>query len=251
MIQCGLLGEKLPHSYSPQIHAMLGHYAYTLFEKTEDALASFLRDGEWDGINVTIPYKKKVLPYLSELSPTAEMIGSVNTIIRRADNTLFGDNTDVYGFMMMVVHSKISVENKKTLVLGSGGASASVLAALREMHAKPVVISRTGENNYQNLYLHKDAEIIVNTTPVGMYPHTGVSPLDLTGFSHLTGVLDLIYNPDRTALLLQAEELGIPCENGLYMLVAQAKRSAELFLGKNLPDGEIDRIYQALKEEKK
>ena len=246
MIRCGLLGEKLCHSYSPQIHAMLGHYEYTLYEKSEDELEQFLLHGVWSGINVTIPYKKKVLPYLSELSPTAAMIGSVNTIIRKADHRLYGDNTDVYGFMKMVEHSKISVENKKVLVLGSGGASASVVAALREMHAKPVVISRTGKDNYDNLYRHMDAEIIVNTTPVGMYPNAGVSPIDLSGFSFLSGVLDLIYNPVRTALLLQAEKLGIPCENGLYMLVAQAKRSAELFQGQVIPDAEIDRIYQAL-----
>lgn len=248
MIKCGLLGEKLGHSYSPQIHGMLGGYEYQLFEVERDNLAAFLKSSEWSGLNVTIPYKKLVIPYLDSLSETAQTTGSVNTIIRKEDGTLFGDNTDVYGFMLMVSHSGIKLENKKTLVLGSGGASAAVVAALKKLGAKPVVISRSGVDNYDNIDRNSDAEAIVNTTPVGMYPNVGVSPLDISIFHGLTGVLDVIYNPARTELLLQAEKKGIPTENGLYMLVAQAKRSSELFTGRMIEASEIDRIYHILAE---
>lgn len=247
MLYCGLLGKKLSHSYSPEIHKMLGRYKYDLFEKEEHEIESFFKNSTWDSINVTIPYKKTVIPYLDSLSDTAKKTGSVNTIIRDLDGKLYGDNTDVYGFCELLRHSGISVSNKKTLILGSGGASASIYAALEKLNAAPVVISRTGENNYNNLERHYDAEIIVNATPVGMYPNAGVSPLDLSVFPHCVGVLDAIYNPARTALLMQAEELGIPFENGLYMLVAQAKRSSELFTGIAIPDAATERIYRKLK----
>ncbi|MCQ2401291.1 MAG: shikimate kinase [Lachnospiraceae bacterium] len=246
MNRYGLLGEKLTHSFSPLIHKMLGNYEYGLYEKTCSEVENFLKNGDFKGLNVTIPYKKTVIPYLSSLSDTAKYTGSVNTIIRTDDGSLYGDNTDVYGFLRMVGHSGISVDGKKALVLGSGGASASVVSALMALNAEPHIISRNGENNYENLYLHYDAEIIVNTTPLGMYPDTGVSPVDLSHFKKLSGVFDLIYNPARTALLLQAEKLGIPYENGLYMLVAQAKKSAELFMGHEISDMETDRIYRTL-----
>lgn len=246
--KCGLLGEKLGHSFSPQIHSMLGDYEYKLYEKNRDELNDFIRCGDWDGLNVTIPYKKEVVPVLDEISETAAGIGSVNTIIRRADGTLFGDNTDAYGFTKMVEHSGISVSGKQSLVLGSGGASVAIVYALKQMGAMPVVISRSGENNYNNLEKHVDAEIIVNTTPVGMYPNVGVSPIELDGFNNLSGVLDIIYNPALTKLLLDATKRDILCGNGLYMLVAQAKRSSELFAGCDIEDSEIDRIYRALCE---
>ncbi len=247
MLHCGLLGKKLAHSYSPYIHKMLGSYQYELYEKEEHEIESFLKSGSWNGLNVTIPYKKAVLPYLDSLSAVAQKTGSVNTVIRNSNGELYGDNTDVYGFCEAIRHSGISVSHKKALILGSGGACAAVLAALEALDAIPVVISRSGENNYQNLERHKDAEIIVNTTPLGMYPNVGVSPVDLSVFPHCTGVLDLVYNPGRTALLLQAEALGIPFENGLYMLAAQAKRSSELFTGTAIPDAETERIYRNLK----
>ena len=246
MLKCGLLGGKLPHSYSPMIHGMLGDYDYSLFEKEEDKLQTFLESDEWDGLNVTIPYKKAVIPFLSSLSDTARAVGSVNTIVRNAEGELFGDNTDVYGFMEMVRHSGIFVEDKKVLVLGSGGASQSVVYALRIMNARPIVISRSGEDNYSNLNKHSDAEIIVNTTPVGMYPNVEETPLDIGIFPKLSGVLDIIYNPSKTTLLLQAEKLSVPSENGLYMLVTQAKRSSEIFTGKNIEDGIVDRIFHKL-----
>ena len=250
-MKCGLLGRKLGHSYSPQIHGLLGDYSYALFEKEPEELASFLKNGDFTGINVTIPYKKDVIPYLDALSPAAQKIGSVNTIVRRADGSLFGHNSDYFGFVSLVKHSGIAVEGKKVLVLGSGGTSNMVVTALRDLGAAPVVISRSGENNYGNLHLHSDASVIVNATPVGMYPNTGVSPIDLNRFPKLDGVLDVIYNPAKTQLLLDAEKLGIPHENGLWMLVAQAKEAAEYFTGKKLPDSCIEKIHGILSRQMK
>ena len=247
MLKCGLLGEKLGHSYSPQIHSMLADYEYKLFEKSPEELEDFLKSGEFDGLNVTIPYKKSVMPYCAELSPTAAQIGSVNTIVRRSDGSLYGDNTDAFGFENLIVHNGIGVKGKKALVLGTGGASVTAQAVLKNLGASEVVvISRKGEDNYENIAKHTDAEIIANTTPVGMYPNNGKAAVDLTQFPKLSGVLDVVYNPARTALLLQAEKLCIPCAGGLYMLVSQAKRSCELFTGKSIPDSEIDRIERVL-----
>lgn len=220
MKRCGLLGEKLGHSYSPYIHKELGDYSYNLFEKKPEEVEAFLKSGELDGMNVTIPYKKTVFPFLDEVSELAQEIGAVNTIVRRADGTLYGDNTDAYGFTEMVRYSGIEVAGKKVLVLGNGGASKAVQASLRRLNANFVIISRSGENNYENLDRHADADVIVNTTPVGMFPKTGESPVDLDRFENLSGVLDIVYNPSRTEILLQAEAAGIPSLNGLYMLVA-------------------------------
>ena len=245
-MKCGLLGRKLGHSYSPQIHACLGDYPYVLFEKEPEELEDFLKNGDFTGINVTIPYKKDVIPYLDEISPVARKMGAVNTIVRRPDGTLFGHNTDYFGFASMVKRSGLAVTGKKALVLGSGGASNTVVAVLTELGANVVIISRSGENNYANLHLHADAAVIVNTTPVGMYPNTGVSPVDLGLFPKLEGVLDVVYNPARTQILLDAEKRGLPHENGLWMLVAQAKEAAEYFTGSRIEDTEIERIYQKL-----
>ena len=245
-MKCGLLGRKLSHSYSPQIHSYLGDYSYDLFEKEPEELEGFLRNGDFTGLNVTIPYKKEVIPYLDDLSPVAKKMGAVNTIVRRADGTLFGHNTDYFGFCSMVKKSGLDVNGKKVLVLGSGGASNTAVAALNELGAKVIVISRTGENNYENLSRHYDARVIVNTTPVGMYPNTGTTPVELDSFDDLEGVLDVIYNPQRTLLLLDAENLNIPTENGLWMLVAQAKESAEYFLGSQLDDSIIPEIHKKL-----
>ena len=247
MLKCGLLGKKLGHSYSPEIHAALADYEYRLYERGEDELEAFLKEGDWDGLNVTIPYKKTVMPFCAELSERARRIGSVNTLVRRPDGGIYGDNTDAYGFEKLVRRSGIEPAGKKALVLGSGGASVTVCAVLRELGVGSVtVISREGEDNYENLSRHRDAELIVNTTPVGMYPNNGASPLDLSAFPLCAGVLDVVYNPARTALLLQAEELGIAHAGGLYMLVAQAKRAAELFTGRTIDDAVIDKIASGL-----
>ena len=246
-MQCGLLGEKLGHSYSPQIHAELADYDYRLYEKAPDEVEDFVRHGDWHGLNVTIPYKKTVIPFCDELSETAATIGSVNTLLRRSDGTIFGDNTDAFGFETLLTQTiPDSITGQKALVLGTGGASVTVCAVLRRHGAEVVTISRSGENNYENLDRHADARLLVNTTPVGMYPKNGVSPVDLALFPKLACVLDVVYNPARTALLLQAERLSIPHAGGLTMLVAQAKRSSEIFLGNTLPDGEIARITKKL-----
>ena len=245
-MKCGLLGRKLGHSYSPQIHSCLGDYSYDLFEKEPEDIESFLKNGDFTGINVTIPYKKDVIPFLDELSPIAKKMGAVNTIVRRRDGSLFGHNTDYFGFASMLKRSGLDVENKKVLVLGSGGASNTVCAVLEEQNAHVVIISRHGENNYDNLSLHSDVSVIVNTTPVGMYPNTGISPVDLTLFPELEGVLDVIYNPARTQLLLDTEKLGLVNENGLWMLVAQAKESAEYFTDTKIDDSIIGHIHRKL-----
>ena len=246
-MQCGLLGRKLGHSYSPAIHSMLADYSYELFEREPEEVGAFLRSGDWSGLNVTIPYKKTVLPYCAELSDTARAIGSVNTLVRRPDGSICGDNTDACGFETLVRISGIKVKGKKVLVLGSGGASVSVCYILRRLEAGSVtVISRGGADNYDNLDRHADAEIIVNTTPLGTYPNNGSAAVDLTAFPRCEGVLDIVYNPARTALILQAEKLGIPCASGLTMLVAQARRSSELFTGDSIADSEVERITAAL-----
>ena len=245
-MRCGLLGRTLGHSYSPQIHRLLGDYEYDLFEKEPEEVASFLKSGDFTGLNVTIPYKKAVIPCLDALSPAAQALGAVNTIVRRADGTLFGHNSDYFGFAYLVRQSGLDVAGKKALVLGSGGASNTVVAVLKALGAEPVVISRSGENNYGNLSRHADASLIVNATPVGMYPNTGVSPVDLRQFPRLEGVLDVVYNPARTQLLLDAEALGLPCANGLWMLVAQAKESAEYFTGRPIDDAVIPSIHDKL-----
>jgi len=247
MLKCGLLGEKLGHSYSPAIHSMLADYEYKLYERSPEDVEAFVRHGEWDGLNVTIPYKKTVMPFCDQLSETAKRIGSANTLVRRADGSIFGDNTDAYGFERLVRRSGIQVQGKKALVLGSGGASVTVCDVLQTLGAASVtVISRGGENNYGNLERHADAQIIANTTPLGMYPNTGKAAVDLRQFPKCEGVLDVVYNPARTALMLQAEALNIPCASGLYMLVAQAKRSSELFTGTSIDDSQIDRIEHIL-----
>ena len=246
-MKCGLLGEKLGHSWSPEIHRRLGDYEYLLYERKEEELEAFLRRGDWHGMNVTIPYKKKVIPFLDELSPTARALGSVNTIVRREDGTLFGDNTDVYGFEEMVRYFGFPLSGMKTLVLGNGGVSASVREAMRRLGASPVLtVSRSGEYNYQNLELQADADFIVNTTPVGMYPAVDASPVDLAVFPSLRGVIDIIYNPPETVLMRQAREKGIQTCNGLYMLVAQAWRAAEAFLAREIPVRIVEEIYQEM-----
>ena len=250
-MQCGLLGRKLSHSYSPQIHKSLGSYSYCLYEVEPDNLEDFLSSAKFSGLNVTIPYKKEVIPYCSELSERARKLGAVNTIVCRADGSLIGHNTDYFGFQSMLKKSGLSVSGKKALVLGSGGASATVVAVLEEAGAHTIVISRNGENNYQNISRHTDAAVIVNATPVGMYPDVDHSPIDLSIFPKLEGVLDLIYNPARTKLLMQAEAMNLVAENGLWMLVAQAKESAEWFTGSLINDDCIATIHNALQNQMK
>ena len=245
-LKTGLIGKKLGHSFSPQIHSFLADYEYKLYEMEENEVGDFLFSCGLDALNVTIPYKKTVIPYLKEISETAKRIGSVNTIVRR-NGELYGYNTDYYGFSYMVSLSGIKIKEKKVLVLGSGGASLTVKAVLNDLGAGEIItVSRSGEDNYENISRHKDADVIVNTTPVGMYPNNGASPVDLSIFDALSGVLDLIYNPSVTKLLYDAKALGIPCINGLSMLSSQAKRAAELFTGREITEDPTPAIVKSI-----
>ena len=242
----GLLGRKLGHSYSPQIHNLLGGYPYELFEREPEDMADFLKNGDFDGINVTIPYKKTVIPCLDEIDPLAKRLGAVNTIVKRSGR-LIGYNSDYFGFLSTVQRTGIDVTGKKALILGSGGASSTARAVLEDLGARVTVISRNGENNYENLHLHANAAVLVNTTPLGMYPDTGKAAVDVSRFPALEVVLDVVYNPARTQLLLDCERVGIPAFNGLWMLVAQAKQSAQWFLDRELPDPLVADIHRKLK----
>lgn len=248
-MRCGLLGEHLTHSYSPQIHALLGEYSYELFEVAPDALAEFLRSDRFDCLNVTIPYKRAVVEFCATLSDAARALGSVNTLVRRPDGTLHGENTDLDGFRWLLERNGGVQPGEKALVLGTGGASQTVQAVLRAAGAEVTVLSRRGEQNYSTLAAHADATLVVNATPVGMYPNNGARLIDLDLLPQCRCVLDLIYNPARTRLLLDAEERKIRCENGLSMLVAQAKRAAELFTGKMIPDAVCTDILRTLERE--
>ena len=232
MKQYYLIGETLGHSHSPRLHALLGDPGYALRPMPPDALDAFLTARAFDGLNVTIPYKRAVLPYCAALGETARAIGSVNTVVKRADGTLFGDNTDAFGFARMAAKAGIAFAGRKALVLGSGGTSLTACHVIRAAGGEPVVVSRHGETTYADLPRHADASVIVNATPVGLYPDVDASPVDLALFPRLAGVLDVVYNPLRTRLLQQAEALSIPHAGGLTMLVWQAVRARELFDGR-------------------
>ena len=245
----GLLGRTLKHSYSVPIHRALGNDNYALFELEPEALGAFLSRPDIGGLNVTIPYKLDVMAYCDVLDETARSIGSVNTIVRLSDGKLAGYNTDAYGMQYMASRAGISLQDKKVVILGSGGASLTAQYVAKTAGAREiVVVSRNGENNYDNLTRHADAEILINTTPVGMYPHTGELPADTALFPACEGVLELVYNPRRTALLFRAEEMKIPCAGGLSMLTAQAKAAEELFFGMAIADGENERVLRLLRQ---
>ena len=243
----GLIGKKLGHSYSPQIHSLLGDYTYRLYEMEEADVEQFLKKRDFNGINVTIPYKKTVMPFLDRIDEKAAKIGCVNTIVKEADGTLTGYNTDYYGFDYMLTKGGIEIKDKKVLILGSGGASLTAKAVAEDKKAKEIIIvSRSGENNYENISRHFDADVIINTTPVGMYPNNLVAPLSPDGFYKLSGVADVIYNPKATKLILEAQKRNINCISGLYMLAAQGKKAAEYFFGKAFDDKIIDYIVKKL-----
>ena len=243
-LKCGLLGKKLSHSFSPKIHGELADYSYSLIELSEDEVGRFLKGGNFDALNVTIPYKKTVMPYLDEISDKARRIGAVNTITKTKSGTLRGDNTDYYGFWHTVETSGIAIKNQKVLILGTGGASLTAKTVCEDMGAEEITfVSRSGETNYENVYEKcADTEVIINCTPVGMYPKNGISPIVLEKFKNCKGVIDMIYNPAKTELLISAEKLRIKCVNGLTMLVAQAKKACELFLDQKISDDEIGKI---------
>ncbi|MBQ4603221.1 MAG: shikimate kinase [Clostridia bacterium] len=248
----GLLGRKLGHSLSPEIHSLLCDYEYKLYPTEPEGLDGFFSDTRLKGFNVTIPYKIEAFNRCDEISETARKVGSVNTVIRRSDGTLYGDNTDYFGFSCMAEKCGCNFIGKKVLILGNGGASLTVRRVAYDFGAKKIItVSRTGANNYENISRHYDADIIINTTPVGMFPNNGERLIDLSKFTNCKKSLDLIYNPARTVFLLDAEKLGIDCINGLYMLVAQALRAAEIFTDKRLSFSEIDRIYNIIMNRQK
>ncbi len=245
----GLIGNPLGHSYSPRLHALLGDEGYTLCPLPPEKLDAFLTGRDFLGLNVTIPYKRAVIPYCDVLGETAQAIGSVNTLVKRADGMLLGDNTDAYGFAKMAESAGIDFAGKKTLVLGSGGTSLTACHVVRAAGGEAVVISRHGEDDYEHLDRHADAAILINATPVGMYPAVAATPVDLARFPMLVGVLDVVYNPLRTRLLQQAEELGIPHAGGLSMLVWQAARARALFDGQEQPVQTVLAAELALRRE--
>ena len=248
-MEYGLLGERLGHSFSPQIHRDLAGYDYQLLPTPPEAVEDLFARRAFQGLNVTIPYKRMVMPLCDEIDPRAAAIGAVNTVVNR-NGRLTGYNTDIDGFLYMARRAGVDMAGKKVVILGSGGTSRTARAAAGELGAREIVtVSRRGEDNYQNLSRHADAQVLVNTTPVGMYPNWGQSPVSLESFPALEGVLDVVYNPLRTALLLQAEERGLPRSCGLPMLVAQAKRAAELFTGQNINDSRTETVLHGLREQ--
>lgn len=243
-----LIGRALGHSYSPELHTRLGmdsDYSYTCVELEPEELEAFFASNPYDGFNVTIPYKKAVLPFLSSLSAEAERLGSVNTVLK-TENGYSGDNTDYAGFSYLLRSSGFDVRGKKALILGNGGVSPTVRAVLEDAGAKEIAVISHKENTDETLSRHGDTALLVNASPVGMYPHNLESPADLAHFPSLACVLDLIYNPFETALLRQARLRGIRALGGISMLTAQAKRAAELFSGHSLPDARTEQVTKQM-----
>ncbi len=249
----GLIGEKLGHSFSKEIHEQIANYTYDLIPLSKQEFPIFMQERNFNALNVTIPYKKDVIPYLDHIDPFAKEIGAVNTIVN-IDNQLIGYNTDFYGFQYMLEQHNIQVKNKKVVVLGNGGASCAIQAVLKHKKAKEiVVVNRTKYENtisYDECYqYHTDAQIIVNTTPVGMYPNINNTPIQLASFPKCEAVLDVIYNPIFTSLCIAAKNANITYVGGLEMLIAQAKQSIEHFTGKSLPTSIIGEVYHKMLQE--
>ena len=246
----GLIGKTLKHSFSKTIHQMLGDYEYELYELNEDALEQFVNSKTLNGYNVTIPYKTQIIQYLDDISESAKEIGAVNTVVLK-NGKYYGDNTDIYGMIYMFKRANIVIKDKIVMILGTGGTSKTARATARRLGAKEIiVVSRTGELNYDNYYLRADAEIIINTTPVGMYPDNYSCSIDLQKFNNLYAVADVVYNPSLTAFLYQAKLKGVKYTGGLSMLVAQAKYASEEFLCKTYSDEIIERIIYKLEKDK-
>ena len=250
----GLLGKKLGHSFSKDIHNTLGEYSYDLIEVEESNLSEFIKRKEFSGLNVTIPYKEAVIPLLDEIDDAAKAIGAVNTIVNRGGR-LFGYNTDFYGMERLIAHLKINVKNKVVAILGSGGTSKTAYAVANHLGAKEVFkvsrIESADAIGYDRLYDRADeVDIIINTTPLGMFPDTNGCPVDVARFSNLSGAIDAVYNPLRTKLVIKAQKRGIRSEGGLYMLVAQAVRASEIFIDTKYDEKITDKIYRKILREK-
>ncbi len=250
----GLIGEKLGHSYSKDIHEMLADYKYDLYPLEKDEFKPFMERHDFKAINVTIPYKQDVIPYLDEIDENAKAIGAVNTIVNK-NGRLCGHNTDFSGFLYMLQKHNIDVAGKKCVVLGAGGASKAVVAVLNKLGAGEVVIVDIVKTEHSITYeecfeRHADADFIANASPVGMYPKCDLSPVDLTRFPKCKAVADVIYNPLQTKLITQAKDLGMTGVNGLEMLVAQALYAVEFFLDTKLDEAKIDEVFQTLYQKK-
>ena len=250
----GLIGERLGHSFSKEVHAMLSDYDYEIREVARDGLDSFMQKADFKAINVTIPYKESVIPYLSYISEEAKLIGSVNTIVNR-NGKLYGYNTDFAGMVALINKMRLSLKGKKTVILGTGGTSKTAKAVAMSLGADPILtVSRTKKDgciDYNELIQgHLDAQIIINTTPIGMYPDNFSSIIDITPFERLEGVIDAIYNPIRTKLVVDALDGGIKAEGGLYMLVAQAVYASEIFLDTKYPIEKLNKIFKKIKRKK-
>lgn len=243
-LKCGLIGRKLGHSFSSMIHNSLADYSFELYELEPDELESFVKNGNLDAFCVTVPYKKDVMPFLDEISKEALNIGAVNVVVRKKDGKLYGYNTDYFGFDYMVRSSGISIKGKKAIVFGRGGASATVCALLRAKGTTELVTVGPEDNTHENLLQHSDADIVVNATPIGMYPNNGEVPADLSYFPECKAVFDVIYNPSRTAIMIEAEKREITAVGGLSMLVAQAAKAFEYFTGEQYENGIIERIIE-------
>ena len=254
-MEYGCIGEHLTHSFSKEIHAKLFPYSYELCELAPDEVDEFLRARDFRAINVTIPYKQTVMPYLDEIEETARKIGAVNTVVNRGGK-LYGYNTDFLGMRALIKKMGISLKNKKVLVLGSGGTSKTAAAVAEHLGALCVLRVSRGETDGCITYAeaekeHSDADIIINTTPCGMYPKNGTAAIDISRFPALSGVVDAVYNPLRSALVLAARERNIPAEGGLYMLVAQAVYAAEYFKDTKIEKEKIDKVYSEILSKKK
>ena len=250
----GCIGEKLTHSFSKEIHNLLFDYDYKIQEIPKGELHNFMTRKDFKAINVTIPYKQDVIPYLDWISDTAMQIGAVNTIINR-DGKLYGYNTDFSGMTALIKRQGIEIKDKTVLVLGSGGTSKTAVAVAKSLDAKAVIrVSRTAKEDcitYEDMYERFcDAEVIINTTPCGMYPNIIGEPIDIDRFTNLEAVVDAIYNPLRSNLVVKAEQKGINAIGGLYMLVAQAAQAAELFVDENVPIEKIDKVYHEIVKQK-
>lgn len=248
------IGEHLRHSFSKEVHNALADYEYEIFEVAKNELDAFMKKRDFLGINVTIPYKEAVIPYLYEIDEAARAIGAVNTVVNK-NGKLYGYNTDFYGMSELFRYNNISPSGKKAVILGSGGTAKTARAVLAALGASEIITVSRGEKegavSYETLYKsHTDAEIIVNTTPVGMFPNTEDSPVDLSKFTRLSGVVDAVYNPLRTALVSEAIKRGITATGGLFMLVAQAVRASELFTGNTYKNGELQSVYKKILSEK-
>ena len=250
-MQYGLIGEKLGHSYSERIHNMIGGYEYRLCPLPPEEMRALLKSRDFRGLNVTIPYKKDVLPFCDVLSGEVERIGSANTLVNR-DGVLTAYNTDIGGLLSLIRRAGVQVHGKKAVILGSGGTSLTARAACESLGARRIVtVSRKGPVDYEALYRdHADAQVLINATPVGMYPGNGASPADIARLPALEGVIDVIYNPDRTPLVLAAQKRGLPAAGGLWMLVMQAVLAAEKFLAKSVDTERAADIYAALRAER-